>query len=893
MTLATGTKLGPYEIEAALGAGGMGEVYKAHDTRLDRDVAVKVLPESLAGDAERMHRFEQEARAVAALSHANVLAIFDTGTHGGAPYLVSELLEGESLRDRLNQGPVSPRKAVEYAQQIADGLAAAHEHGIVHRDLKPENLFLTHDGHVKILDFGLAKMQSQHSAAASGDGVAATLTHATNPGVVLGTTGYMAPEQVRGEAVDHHADIFSFGATLYEMLSGERAFQGESSIEVMNAILKEDPPELDVEKLHVSPGLERIVRHCLEKKPADRFQSARDLTFALRSLSGTAISSSARVAVVPQRKWSPWAIPLLGSFVLALGAAVLYLAMHRAPAPQRAEFAIPVPGEVSHLALSADGRWLTFVSPGPSGGNTVLYVQQIGSTEARLLPGTDGANYPFWSPDGNQVAFFADGKLKKVAVTGGEPQTVVMLAGDAARGGSWGSKGVIIYTPNSAGPIWRVNADGSGAMPLTEKLYVSTEASHRWPFFLPDGDHFLMFDGTFSGAADDAISGIYLSSLSKLEKVKLVAANSNAEYADGLLYYVDANDALVSAPLDLRAEKIVGEPRIVANKTALLSSTYYSAFAVAENSTVVYSASNNANLSQLTWFDESGKESGRLGQVGVLANPALSPDGKLVAYDRADFQARNVNVWIAHLATGNSTRFTFDTSEDTTPVWSHDGSVLAYRKIDSPGTSVVLKKTTGLGTGNTLTSERVEGTDMLPNSWSLDDKTVLCMRVSSKTGWRLLLVSADGNLHKPFLSGKGTQAYGQISPDGKWVAYASNETGDWEVYVTSFPNAEGKWQVSPGGGTEPRWRGDGKELFYRGPHEMLMAVPVSTGMGTFSTGAPRTLFQIHSRPPISSTDLFTYDVTRDGKRFLVNQYVKPEQIPPLSIVLRANAAQAK
>lgn len=817
--LISGTKLGPYEIQSALGAGGMGEVYKAHDTRLGRDVAVKVLPESFARDAERMHRFEQEARAVASLSHPNVLAIFDSGMHDGIPFLVSELLDGQSLRERLSDGPVPARKAVEYAQQVADGLAAAHEKGIIHRDLKPENLFLTHDGHVKILDFGLAKLHAQQSAAATSDGAAATLTHATNPGVVLGTTGYMAPEQVRGEAVDHHADIFSFGAMLYEILSAERAFQGESSIEVMNAILKEDPPELDVEKLHVSPGLDRIVRHCLEKKPADRFQSARDLTFALRSLSGTAISSSARVTAVPQRKWSPWALPLLGSFVLALVAAVLYLAMQRAPAPQREEFAIPVPGEVSHLALSPDGHWLAFVSPGPSGGDAVLYLQHIGSTEARALPGTDGASYPFWSSDSGNVAFFADSKLKKIAIAGGEPQTLTALIGDAARGGSWGSKGVIIYSPGSAGPIWRVNADGSGAMPLTEKLYLPTEASHRWPFFLPDGDHFLMYDGTFSGAADDPISGIYLSSLSKLEKVKLAAANSNAEYADGLLYYVDANGALVSAPLDLRAEKIVGEPRIVANKTALFSSTYYGGFAVAENSTVVYSASNNANLSQLTWLDQSGKELGRLGQIGVLANPALSPDGKQVAYDRADFQARDVNVWIAHLATGSSTRFTFDTSEDTNPVWSHDGSVLAYRTIDAPGTSVVLKKTTGLGTGNSLTSERVEGSDMLPNSWSLDDQTVLCMRVSSKTGWRLLLVSADGNQHKPFLNGKGTQAYGQISPDGKWVAYASNETGDWEVYVTSFPNAEGKWQVSPGGGTEPRWRGDGKELFYRGPHE--------------------------------------------------------------------------
>jgi len=891
--LTSGTKLGPYEIQSALGAGGMGEVYRARDTRLGRDVAIKILPESFARDAERMRRFEQEARAVAALNHANVLAIFDTGTHDGIPFLVSELLDGQSLRDRLSDGPVLARKAVDYAHQIADGLAAAHEKGIVHRDLKPENIFVTSDGRVKVLDFGLAKLQSLHSAVAAGDGSSPTMTSATSPGVVLGTTGYMAPEQVRGEAIDHRADIFSFGATLYEMLSGQRAFTGDSSVETLNAILKQDPPELEVEKLHVSPGLERIVLHCLEKKPTDRFQSARDLTFALAALSGTASSSSARITTMPQRKWSPWAIPLLGIFVLALVAAVLYLAMHGTPAPQRAEFAIPVSGEVSQLALSPDGHWLAFVSPGPSGGEAVLYLQQIGSTEARALPGTDGASYPFWSPDSSNVAFFADSKLKKIAIAGGEPQTLTALVGDSARGGSWGSKGVVLYSPSSSGPIWRVNADGSGAAPLTDKLLQPTEASHRWPFFLPDGDHFLMYDGTFSGAPDDQISGIYLSSLSRLEKVKLVAANTSAEYADGLLYYVDANGALVATPLDVRSEKIIGEPHVVATSAGLAASTYSASFAVSRNSTVVYSAVNNAILSQLTWLDEAGKELGRIGPIGVLANPTLSPDGKRVAYDSEDLRARTIEIWIANLENGNSSRFTFDPSEDATPVWSRDGSTLVYRKINSPGISVVAKHASGRETAKTLATNQEHGSDMLPNSGSPDGKSILGMSVSSKAGWRLFLLSTETGQREPFLGGSGNQAYGQISPDGRWVAYASNETGDWEVYVTTFPNAEGKWQVSHGGGTEPRWRGDGKELFYRGPKQMLTAVPVSTDLETFSTGAPRTLFQIHSRPPNSSTDLFTYDVSHDGKRFLVNQYVKPEQIPPLSIVLHANAAQAK
>ena len=474
---------------------GWAKCIGARDTRLARDVAVKILPEAFARDAERMRRFEQEARAVAALNHPNVLSVFDIGTQDGVPYLVCELLEGASLRELIGHGPIPVRKSVEYARQVAEGLAAAHEKGIVHRDLKPENLFLTGSGRVKILDFGLAKMPAAGSAASALDNATATLAAATTPGVVMGTTGYMAPEQVRGEVVDHRADIFSFGVTLYEMLTGQRAFQRETSIETLNAILKEDPPEVDAEKLRVAPGLERIVRHCLEKRPADRFQSARDLMFALGSLSDTAVRVETH-APPSRRSWLRIAaVTVLGALLVAL---VGYWGLARRGTAEREEFAIPVPGEVSHLAISH--------------GWQVAGIRVAGRNRRRphglrpadrlprspcAWPARDGASYPFWSPDDAFVAFFATGKLRKAAIAGGAPQNLATV-GTGPRGGSWSSKGVILYSREAGGGLWRVNADGSGAAPVTEKLLQGNESTHRWPFFLPDGEHFLMFAGNFS-----------------------------------------------------------------------------------------------------------------------------------------------------------------------------------------------------------------------------------------------------------------------------------------------------------------------------------------------------------------------------------------------------------
>jgi eukaryotic-like serine/threonine-protein kinase len=887
MTLGSGTKLGPYEILAPLGAGGMGEVYRALDTRLGREVALKILPDSFACDQDRLRRFEQEARAVAALSHPNILAIHDVGQHNGSPFLVSELLEGEALRDVLDRGVLPQRKAIEYGVQVAQGLAAAHQKGIVHRDLKPENLFLTKDSRAKILDFGLAKLAQTCAERRDSDGVTLTSAH-TSAGMVMGTASYMAPEQVRGEPADPRTDIFAFGAVLFEMLSGQRAFRRATPVETMTAVLKEDPAELADPAHPISPALDRIMRRCLEKSPEQRFQSAEDLAFALSALSGTD-SGASRVTQGPRRVAGPWwGLAALALVAVAVG--TWFLA--RRPAETSSlRFAIPVPGEVRDLAISADGVMLAFVSFEENSGQPMLYVQRVGSTTATLLPGTEGANYPFWSPDHNYVAFFANGKLQKIAITGGTPQMLAKVT--SARGGSWGKKNVIVYAPLASGVLWRVNADGSSSAPLTANLAKKYEQSHRWPVFLPDGDHFLFWAGNFTNAVDDRVSGIYIASLDAKAKKLISLAHSNLGYSTDSLFYVDEKRQLISVPFSASKEATTGEPRVIADMVGFQPSTYWGAFTAAENGVVVYNPNTQTALSLLTWYDRAGKEVGHLGEPGVLANPSISPSGDRLTVDITDLQANNVDVWTESLQGGTNARFTFDPAEEAIGTWSHDGKTIAFRSVSNRAT-LMLKPATGLQQERPVFGMADLRGDIFPNSWTPDDKQILCtinrdVGQNLGSGSQLVLLPASGGDPIPFLATKAAETNGQISSDGKWVAYASNESSEWEIYVTTFPDAAGKWQVSRGGGTEPRWRADDKEIFYIGPKGMLTAVQVG-GEGTFATSTPMPLFQFHGRAPISSTDIFSYDVSKNGTRFLVNRYLRPDHVVPLTIVLHATAA---
>lgn len=892
MAVAAGEKFGPYQVEAHVGEGGMGEVYRARDTRLNRSVAVKVLPEAMVSDAGRMHRFEQEARTVAALNHPNILQVYDVGVQNGTPYLVMELLEGETLRERLNRGLLGVRKSVEIGLQIAHGLAAAHERGIVHRDLKPENIFLTRDGHTKLLDFGLAKAAITVATAAGASGqlsdfTAQTVqTMATQPGVVMGTAPYMAPEQVRGEPVDHRADIFSFGAVLYEMISGQQAFHGDSAVEVMNAVLKAEPPDIDAACVKVPPALDRIIRHCLEKSPDDRFQSARDLTFALGALSGSDSTGALQAQTTKRREVPRWLLGVATVLLIAAAATAVFFATRKTPAPPM-EFAIPVNSEVTHIAISPDGTMLAYVAIEENTGEGVIYIQEVGTPAATRLSGTEGATYPFWSPDDNYVGFFANNKLKKVYAYGGSPQALAPV--QDPRGGTWGAKNVIVYSPDSGGPLWRVDADGTDAAPLTDKNFVQPGvSSHRWPVFLPDGNHFLFWAGDFADAPDDKVSGIYISSLSDPGNKKLITlAASSPGYSRGHLFYVDQKGALLAVPMDVSGN-VSGKALTVAAQVGRHPSTYWGAFSVALNGTVIFHEGSGASLSQLVWYDRSGKELGRVGTPGLLANPNLSPDGRRVSFDLADPKGKNIDVYLYDLERNAGTRFTFDPAEETTAAWSRDGKTIAFRSADGPQ-NLRLKNSNGFETDRLVPTDS-QGEDLMPNSFDPFDSQLVVTGLMNEGGSGLLQLHLSDGKGKPLLAGRGNQSDGQISPDGKWIAYESDESGEWEVYISPFPNGGGKLQVSQGGGTEPRWRGDGKEIFYLDFKRNLVAVPVSSE-GSLSTGTPTILFQSHARSSVSSSDLFSYDVTPDGKRFLIDRYIKPVTTPPLSIILNSTNAR--
>jgi serine/threonine protein kinase/Tol biopolymer transport system component len=905
--LLPGQHIGTYKILSLLGRGGMGVVYRARDERLRRDVAVKVLPASLATDADRLRRFEQEAHATSALNHPNILTIYDIGAHEGAPFIVAELLEGEELRAQLNSGALPVRRALEYAQQITQGLAAAHEKGIVHRDLKPENLFVTKDGRVKILDFGLAKLKPPQAGAADTD--APTQKRLTDPGVVMGTVGYMSPEQVRGQETDHRSDIFAFGVILYEMLSGQQAFRGASAIEVMNTILKEEPPELGVVNTKIGLQLEKLVRRCLEKQPERRFQTASDLGFALESLSTSSGSRPESLLVTTaspavetgdkrplhgaREKWylAATALAMLMAVVFAWG----YFTRRPAPDAQLMKLSLLPPDKTSfgQIAVSYDGRWLAFT--GATGGKVQLWARSLATGETKLLEGSDGATSPFWSPDSRFIGFFSGGKLKKVEVSGGLPSTLCDVG--VAIGGAWNRGGVILFSSLGATGISRVPAAGGAPTTLLRPDLKRKESDYYVPSFLPDGRHFLYF----VNSSDKDTRGIYLGSLEGDVRRRLLGDASNAIYAasdtdgSGKGYLLFGREgALMAQPFDTAAMQLGGEAISVAPQVGMNLGLSYSIrlwnFSVSDNGMLIFDPRPNRQHNQLLWVDRGGRIINSLEGLDNTGTARLAPDDRRFAVARFSLQVNNNDIWLSDVTDHNAVPFTFDPGTDQHPVWSPDGSRIVWAS-NRNGRFNLYEKAASLAGGDALLLR--SDNHILPTDWSRDGRYIIYRQIDPKpigTKYDIWALPLFGE-RKPFplLQTDANEAAAVVSPDGRWLAYCSDETGRYEVYVQNFPGGGGMQRVSTGGGIGPLWRGDGNELYYHAPDGKLMAAPVAGGT-SLAVGVPTAQFEFRAG---GNLIVPYYSVTRDGKRFLLSTIVETEKNAPLTVVVNWTAGVKK
>jgi serine/threonine protein kinase len=881
-TLSSGTKLGRYEIRAKIGEGGMGVVYRARDEKLNRDIAIKVLPKAFSDDVGRLLRFEQEAQAAGALNHPNILSVYDVATHDGSPYVVSELLEGETLRDRLSGAPISQRKTIDYAMQVARGLAAAHEKGIVHRDIKPDNLFITKDDRVKILDFGLAKLvESVHGDGRQTD-VPTRKVH-TDPGTVLGTVGYMSPEQVRGAPADIRSDIFSFGAVLYEMFTGVRAFRGDSAVETLNAILKEEPKEFSVTNRNLAPALERVVWHCLEKNPERRFQSANDVAFALESPSGLSSSGSTdtrTIAIAPIRSRKAERVFWLGVTgllaLLVLGLAVLYL-RRETPNIRVNKLSVLPPEKTFLMAgqpplISPDGKVLAFVAMDAS-GKSLLYVRPLDSLDAQPLAGTDRANLPFWSPDSRSLGFFAGGKLKKIDISGGQPTT--LASAPNARGGAWNRDGVIIFCPTPPAPLYRIPASGGQPSPINTVELKQGAFGPRWlPAFLPDGRHYLYISSIRTVQRE-----LRVGSLDSNETKVLFGVYSNAVYAPPGYLIFRRESTLMAQRFDADKLAVIGDPFPIAEDVGFDATSYQGFFSASDNGVLVYH-SGAAGKTQFTWSDRTGKELGTVGESADQGDLQLSPDGARLAFRQVEFRTGAINIWLMDLARGTPSRFTFEQSSDFAPIWSPDGNRIVFASLRDGPPSLFQKVSNSAGNDEPLLKSLIPN---LPYDWSRDGHFIIYGVIDPKTSWDLWVLPLDGDRTPiPFLQTNFDERQAQFSPNGKWVAYTSNESGRVEVHVRPFPAAAGNWQVSTDGGEQPRWRSDGKELFYLSADHKLMALEVNTEGPTFEHHAPKALFV--TRVGGIDTPGHYYAVTDDGQRFLLNNLVEEAAHTPITVV---------
>jgi Tol biopolymer transport system component len=914
MALTPGTRLGPYEILSAIGAGGMGEVYKARDTRLDRTVAIKVLPPEWAGDETMRQRFDREAKTIASLKHPHICVLHDVGSvpahevgltpsTGTVDFLVMEYLDGETLTDRLGRGPLPLAEALGVAIAIGDALDKAHRQGVVHRDVKPSNVMLTASG-PKLLDFGLAKSKAPLPAASS----------VTMPGTILGTMQYMAPEQLDGVEADRRTDIFAFGVVVHEMVTGKKAFEGKSQVLLISAIATAEPPPLSRVQPETPPALDHVVKTCLEKDPADRWQDARDLVAELRWIAeGGAegdLAGAAGGGGRAKRQWLRRAVLVAGAAMIVLLAWPATLYLQGAPEPGELRFRVPrnltaQPDETqgnnsgsggaatfsrSDSAISPDGRSVAFVArPNPTDTN-LLYVRPVGTVAPNKLAGTDDASLPFWSPDSRSIAFLSKGgKLKKVPAAGGPPQDLCDAPGFT--GGTWNSEGTILF--GSATGIYRVSAEGGPPAAITTVL--PTEAGHFWPRFLPDGRHYLVL----VKSAQAATSGLFVAALDSKERTRVLSTDFNAAYTDPGYLVFQRESAVFAQPFDARTLLLTGEPARVADLVTSDSVIGQGHFDVSRNGVLIYYANNTGAGTggedswefQLQWVDRSAQQLGPVGPYGFYRGVEVSPDGKQrVAVHRHD--GTGGDIWVIEPPPSAPKRITFDATQDnSSPIWSPDGSRIVFASHRNGKWGLYETRSDGSGTDGDLLLE--SELPKAPMSWSPDGKRLVFWVQDPKTLGDLWILPFDADKKPvPFLASAKNETHPQISPDGKWIAYTSELTGRKEVYVQPFPAGPGRWQISPDaglGGDWPRWKRDSQELYYHslgnagpyGPYTNglafvgpIYAASIRATGGSIEAGSPKEAVRLMAlRFLHPGGDYHTYDVSPDGQRFLSFQRV--------------------
>jgi eukaryotic-like serine/threonine-protein kinase len=884
-SLTRGMRLGVFDVEGFVGAGGMGEVYKARDTRLDRHVAIKVLSSDGATDPRGRARFAYEARAIARLSHPRICSVHEMGHQDGVDFLVMEYLEGETLAARLHKGPMPLAQAIRTGVEIAEALAAAHAQGIVHRDLKPSNVMLTASG-AKLLDFGLARLRA---AAVSGLPPAsrALPSSLTAPGLIVGTLPYMAPEQLEGNEVDGRADIFAFGAVLYEMITGKKAFEGTSQASVISAILSSDPPAVTVLQPLTPPALEQVIENCLAKDRNDRWASAHDVLLQLDWIAAhlSAVPAVAGVARNRRREFLAWTMAAMAGLALV----VLWAWSLRRPTPElrtHVSSALPPPGASLETdeapAISPDGSRLLFVGH-DSTGKQLLYTLKLDvASPAQPLAHTDGASLPFWSPDSQSVGFFGQGKLKTVDIETGQIRTLADAG--AARGGTWNRDDIILFAPRAATGLYRISAAGGEPTPV--RIDPGGSSFPWFPSFLPDGRHFLFFAPSPTQPEN---AGVFVASLDSTTAERLVTTRSPAVHAPGhLLFWREG--ALLAQAFDERTLEVHGNPVAVANAVGLNPVTSQGLFSVSDSGTLVFFA-GAVGESELVWVDRGGRTLDKPGPKGVFNSLSLSPDATSVVYDQAEPRNRTLDVWRLDFARGIPSRLTFHPSHDMFPVWSPDGTRIAFSSVREPPPQLYELNADSSGTERLLLRTNLPKT---ASGWSSDGSLLLYDSIDPQTGgdiWALPLVGKP----EPYaiIRTGADEHYGTLSADGRWLAYISNETGAYEVYVQSFPATGFKRQVSTQGGFEPQWRRDGKELFYMAPNQTLMAVGVKSNPTTLEVSPPKALFASRIKWMEIQAVAHHYAPAPDGQRFLISSATDEARSVPVTIVLNWSAALNK